>query len=262
MSDVAESLFDAHLHPSGMEDVDLETLRYFGVEAAVLPAHHSDRPATPAHLRSHFDELLRKQLPRVEKAGIRAWGALGVHPQAIPRRGLSDVLATLPGYFEKGRVVAIGEIGLHEGGPVEEEAFVLQLALAKRLKVPVLVHTPVKDKERVTRRALTLLRASGVAAERVLVDHANGKTVRPILECGYFAGLTLHPDELTAERAVALIRTVGTERIVLNTDAGDGASDMLGLARVVSRLRRAGLSDRVIRRVARDNASVFYGVDL
>ena len=90
-----------------------------------------------------------------------------------------------------------------------------QLALAKRLQLPVLVHTPHKDKERITRRTLMLIRTSGFPPERVLVDHASGKTLTHILACGHHAGLTLHPDELSAERAVALIRRHGPERLVL-----------------------------------------------
>jgi hypothetical protein len=181
-----------------------------------------------------------------------------VHPRCIPRRGLSEVLASLPDYFRGGRVVALGETGLHAGGIEEEEAFLEQLALARQLKLKVLVHTPVLDKERHTRRILTLLQESGVRPSRVLVDHANGRTVRNILGCGHWAGLTLHPEALKAERAVALVRRLGSERLVLNSDAGDGAGDILGLARVANLLAKAKLSERVVKRVAFDNAARFY----
>ncbi len=250
-------LFDAHLHPETLSDQDLESMRFFGVERALVVSHHFPEP-TPKALRKHFDDLVDRQLPRLERLGIRAWAALGVHPRCIPRRGLSEVLASLPEYFEGGRVVALGETGLHEGGIEEEEAFLEQLALARQLKLKVVVHTPAHDKERHTRRILTLLRQSGVRPSRVLVDHANGRTVRNILGCGHWAGLTLHPDALKAERAVALVRRLGSERLVLNSDAGDGAGDILGLARVANLLAKAKLSERVVKRVAADNASRFY----
>ncbi len=235
-------------------------MRYFGVGAALVAADHSPLHATAKAIFEHFEEIIDVQLPRLERAGLRAYAALGVHPRALPRRGLAEVLSALPGYFRGGKVVALGEVGLHLGGEAEEEAFTEQLALARRLKLPVLIHTPAKDKERLTRRALTLVRAAGVAPAQVLVDHASGRTLRLILECGHFAGLTLHPDELVAEAAVALIRKFGSERIVLDTDSGDGAGDILGLARVVSLLRRAKLSDRVVTRVSSDNARKFFRV--
>lgn len=251
-------LFDAHLHPETLSDQDLESMRFFGVERALVVSHHFPEP-TPKALRKHFDDLVNRQLPRLERLGIRAWAALGVHPRCIPRRGLSEVLSSLPEYFQGGRgVVALGETGLHEGGIEEEEAFLEQLALARQLKLKVVVHTPAVDKERHTRRILTLLLQSGVRPSRVLVDHANGRTVRNILGCGHWAGLTLHPDALKADRAVALVRRLGSERLVLNSDAGDGAGDILGLARVANLLAKAKLSERVVKRVASENAARFY----
>lgn len=253
-------LFDAHLHPQGLTDQDLESLRFFGVEGALVAADHSPKEATAKAILRHFDDLLEVQLPRLERAGIRAYAALGVHPMVVPRRGLSEVLSALPGYF-RGKVVALGETGLQAGGPEEEEAFGEQLALARRLKLPVMVHTPARNKESITRRALSLLREAGAAPGRVLVDHANTRTVRLILECGFWAGLTLHPDELSTERAVAIIRKLGTGRLLLDSDAGDGAGDLLGMARVASRLARAGISSRVVARVGDLNARKFLGLE-
>lgn len=253
-------LFDAHLHPESLSDQDLESMRFFGVERALVVAHHFAEP-TPKALRQHFDDLVGRQLPRLERLGIRAYAALGVHPRCIPRRGLSEVLYSLPDYFQGGRVVALGETGLHAGGEEEEEAFLEQLTLARRLKLRVVVHTPTRDKERHTRRILALLRTSGVLPSRVLVDHVTGRTVGAILGCGHWAGLTLHPEALKAERAVALVRKLGSERLVLNSDAGDGAGDILGLARLARLLAKANLSERVVRRVAYENAERFFQVN-
>ncbi|MHB8873102.1 MAG: TatD family hydrolase [Myxococcaceae bacterium] len=257
MADLPPPLFDAQLDPWGLSDEDLGNLRFFGLEAAVLAASSSPGHATPRAIFEHFEALVRVQLPRFERAGIRAFAALGVHPRGLPRRGLSAVLSELPGYFQGGRVVAVGEIGLALGGEAEEEALSLQLALARRLNLPVLVHTPRKNKEPLTRRALNLLRASGLPASQVLVNHVSAKTVRLALECGHFAALTVHPDELAAEEVVQLVRRYGSERLVL--DSGHGG-EMLGLARVAARLVKAGLTLSVVERVARENATELYRV--
>lgn len=259
MADKSPALFDAHLHPQGLTEQDLESMRFFGITTALAAADHTPEPTAKGVL-AHFDDLLGRQLLRMERAGLQAYAALGVHPLAVPRRGLSHLLSALPGYFRGGKVVALGEIGLHQGTEMEEEAFVEQLHLAKRLKLPVMVHTPSRDKDRITRRTLNLLRTSGIAPGQVLVDHAGPKTVRLILECGHWAGLTIHPDELSAERAAALVRKVGAGKLVLDSDAGDGAKDLLGVARVASRLAKSGISQGVIARVGHRNAEEFFRV--
>ena len=259
MPPAPEDIFDAHLHPTALSDADLESLAFFGVTRALAVAHVVEE-ATARGLRRHFDALVGHELPRLARAGIKAKAVLGIHPRSLPRRGLVEVLSALPGYFGGARVAAIGEIGLQRGGDAEEEAFVEQLRLAKQLKVPVVIHTPARDKESLTRRILVLVRESGIAPRRVLVDHAGPRTVRPILSCGFHAGLSIHPEVLPAERAAAWVRRLGPERLILNSDAGDAAGDFLGLPRAVSRMHRAHLSTRVISRVIFDNASrLFWG---
>lgn len=254
-------LFDAHVHPESLSDQDLESMRFFGVKSALAVAHHEPVESKPRQILAHFDDLLSRQLPRLERFGIRAWAALGVHPQSVPQRGLGEILSALPEYFRGGKVVALGETGLHRGTEMEEEALLEQLQLARRLKLRVLIHTPHKDKLTLTRRVLTLLREAAIPPGQVLVDHANARTLRLILECGHYAGLTVHPDELSAERAVALVRTLGTERVVLNSDAGDGAGDLLGLARAAHLLGKGDLSASVVARVTRENAERFFRVN-
>lgn len=255
----APRLFDSHLHPERLRDVDLQTLRYFGVQRALVVGRFLEEPGVEA-LQAQFRELVSTQLPRLERSGIDATLALGVHPRSLPRRGLQAVLELLLAAFDSRRVVALGEIGLHHGGPAEEEAVVEQLHLARRLRVPVLVHTPERDKERHTRRLLTLLREHGPSAERVLVDHVSARTLPVVLGCGHWAGLTVQHGALKAERAVALVARVGSERLVLNSDAGDRSGDLLALPRAAHLLQEAGLSGRVVRRVAWANAGTFLGL--
>jgi predicted metal-dependent TIM-barrel fold hydrolase len=250
-------VFDAHLHPAGLNDQDLETLRYFGVESALVPASRNTASTVEA-LLEHFDDLLEKQLPRLERAGIRAVAALGVHPQALPRRGLSEALHRLPEYLSDRRAVAVGAIGLRQMTPPELEAFSEQLSLARRFLLPVLVTSPVERRDAVTKRVLSVLKTSGLAPDRVLVDGADAKTVRLIRECGHFAGLTLHPDGIDPEEAVTLVRKLGPERLVLDTAAGEGASDFLGLARAAHLLEKAELSKAVVRTVTSQNAARLF----
>ncbi|MDP2273545.1 MAG: TatD family hydrolase [Archangium sp.] len=252
--------FDPRIHPATLTDQDLETLQIFGVRAVLAVADATAHPATPEGLFAHFDELLGTQLPRLERSGLRAWAALGVHPRVLPHRGLGQVLEALPGYFKGGKVLALGQLGLSKGDEREEEALLEQLALAHQFNRPAIVSAPGMEKERLTRKLLAVLQRSELEAGRILVDGAVGKTVRIIRELGFYAGLTLHPDHLTVEKAVALVRALGPERLVLDTAGGDGASDILALGRAAHRLAKGGLSAKVVRRVTRDNAATLFGV--
>lgn len=252
--------FDPRIHPAALTDQDLETLQIFGVGAVLVVADATAHPPTPEGIFAHFDELIGKQLPRLERSGLRAWAALGVHPRVLPHRGLGQVLDALPAYFKGGKVIALGQLGLFKGDEREEEALLEQLRIAQQFNRPAIVSAPGLDKERVTRRLLATLQRSKHDPKRILVDGAVGRTVRIIRELGYFAGLTLHPDHLSVEKAVALVRSLGPERLVLDTAAGDGASDILALGRAAHRLSKAGLSSKVIRRVTLDNAASLFGV--
>lgn len=259
MGEAVHPVFDVRLRPEGLSEADLESMRFFGVSAAVVAAHHAPEP-TAASLRAHFDDIVGRQLERLERAGIRAYAALGVHPLGVPRRGLSEVLSALPSYFRGGKVVAVGAIGLQAGTAREEEALMEQLQLARRLKLPVLATTPRNDKERITKRLLALLAESGIPPPRVLVDRASARTIPLILEWGHAAALAVHPDELSAEGAVAIVRKRGAQRLMISSNAGVGAGDILALARLVSLLGKGRLSPQVIEQVSHENAAEFFRV--
>ncbi|HZH04166.1 MAG TPA: hydrolase TatD, partial [Myxococcaceae bacterium] len=109
----------------------------------------------------------------------------------------------------------------------------------------------------VTRRLLSVLRGSAIVPSQALVNHADGKTVRLIRECGHYAGLTLHPDALSSERAVAWVRRLGSERLVFNSEMGSGAGDLTSVARSVHLMARGKLSESVSARVRWKNAVEF-----
>ncbi len=248
-------MFDARVYPAGLSDSDLQTLGYFGVTHVLAAAIPPGPNVTASTITAQLSALLTTQLPRLQHEGIGAWAAIGVTARGLPRRGLTEVLAALPVLLRHPRAKAIGPLELWRGGEAEEEAFTEQLKLARQLRLPVWVTTWGQAREANTRRALQLLKASSVDPARVLVDGAVLRTVKLIRACGYTAGLTVHPDGLRAEDAVALVKKLGAEGLVLSTAAGLGAADMLGVARTSHLLQTAGLSRAVVARVTTHNAS-------
>ncbi len=252
--------FDAHLRAGGLSARDLADLRFFGIAGALAPADDSGSPLGADAIRRGWEELAGRVIRRLRRGGLAAYAALGVHPRRIPWRGLEALLAELPDLLGRPEVVAIGAVGLEKGGAREEQVFTRQLGLARDLRLAVLVHTPFGDKVRLTRRTLAILREAELPPERVIVDRADGRTVRMILACGYRAGLSLSRAR-GVEDAVRLVRTLGSDGLVLESDAGEGGGDLLALARAADRMAKAGLSEAVIRRVCGGNALVALGLD-
>jgi predicted metal-dependent TIM-barrel fold hydrolase len=255
------TLFDAELHPLPLRPGDLADLRFFGVGGALAPAGDAVAPATRESVRSAWDALAARATRRLRRAGIAGFAAVGIHPRCIPWRGLEALLAELPDFLGRRHVIAVGAIGLEEGGAREEAVFARQVELARELRLPVIVHTPWRGKERVTRRSLALLREHELEPARVLVARADARTVRMIRACGYAAGLSLSAGSgEPIDQAVQLVRSLGPEGLVLGSGAGDGAGDLLSLPRAAGRMAKAGLSPAVIRRVCCANALQLLGL--
>ena len=69
---------------------------------------------------------------------------------------------------------------------------------------------------------------------------------------GCWAGLTVQPEAMDARVAAQLVSRHGAERIVLTSDIGEGASDLLALPKAAEALRKAGLSAELARRLMWD----------
>jgi len=252
-------VFDPLLHARPLRPRDLADLTFFGIEGGLVPSDDAIASSTPAAIRGGWDEVTLA-VRRLRRAGLAAWGALGIHPRRIPLRGLEALFAELPVALGRPETAALGAIGLDAGGELEERVLARELELARELRLPVVVATPFRAREKLTRRLLALVREAELEPERVLVAGADPRTVRAILACGHHAGLSLSVDG-GLDAAVTLVRALGPERLVLGSDAGLAGGDLLALARVADRLAKAGLSEAVVRRVCGANALGFLGVD-
>ena len=82
------------------------------------------------------------------------------------------------------------------------------LMAAERLQahgLPVLIHTPHRDKVTGTKRSLALVREVGVPEEMVVIDHLNELTLPLVLDSGCWRGHSIYPHtKMTEERMVVL----------------------------------------------------------
>jgi hypothetical protein len=257
-------VFDAFLHARALSARDLEDLRFFGVTGALVPADDAVVPAAAAAIRRGWDAVVASAR-RLRRAGLAGYAALGIHPRRIPLRGLEALLQELPDALGRPEVVALGAVGLDEGTELEERVLARQLELARELRLPVLVATPWRGRERITKRLLAILREAELLPEKVLVSGADARTVRAIRAYGYLAGLSLSSGgggpRGAIDAAARIVGSLGPEGLVLGSDAGLTGGDLLALPRAADRLAKAGLGGAVIRRVCAANAIRFLGVD-
>ena len=95
------------------------------------------------------------------------------------------------------------------------------------------------------------MRESGIAPERVVVDHLNETTVAAVADSGCWMGFSIYPDtKMDEHRMVAILREYGTERVLVNSAADWGNSDPLKTRKTAQAMLDAGFTERRRRRRA------------
>ena len=254
-------IFEPHIHMTSRTTDDYQSMYAVGVRALVEPAFWLGQPRTSVGtFTDYFDSLIGWERFRAGQYGIRHHCTIALNPKEANDPRCTPVLDVLPRYLAKDGVVAVGEIGYDSMTAAEDEAFGRQLALAVEHGLPALVHTPHRDKAAGTLRSLDVVAESGIPPGRVLVDHLNELTVRPVAESGCWLGFSIYPDtKMDPDRMVALLRQYGTDRVLVNSAADWGHSDPLNTFRTGQAMLAAGFTDAQVRTVLWDNPVAFYG---
>ncbi len=141
----------------------------------------------------------------------------------------------------------------------EEKLFARQMEMAMEFDLPVLIHTPHRDKKNGTVRSIALVREVGMPEERVLIDHNNEETLPLVLDTGCWAGHSIYPNtKMDEQRMAALAMQYGSERIIINSAADWGVSDPLKVPKTVEIMHEAGLDEKTIQTVVWDNPVAFF----
>ncbi|MCP2168270.1 TatD family hydrolase [Goodfellowiella coeruleoviolacea] len=254
-------IFDPHIHMTSRTTDDYQAMFDVGVRALVEPAFWLGQPRTNVgSFTDYFDALIGWERFRAAQFGIRHHCTIALNPKEANDPRCVDVLDVLPRYLAKDGVVAVGEVGYDSMTDAEDTAFARQLELALAHELPVLVHTPHRDKLAGTRRTLAVVRESGIAPERVVVDHLNEVTVGEVADSGCWMGFSIYPDtKMDEHRMVALLREYGTDRVLVNSAADWGRSDPLKTHRTGLAMLAAGFSESDVDKVLWDNPVAFYG---
>ena len=253
--------FDPHIHMVSRTTDDYENMAAAGIVGVVEPAFWQGQPRTNVgSFIDYYDLLLGWERFRASQFGILHYCTMGLNPKEANNREMArDVLNILPRYLAKDGVVAVGEIGYDDITPAEDEALLAQMEMAKEFELPILIHTPHRDKVTGTKRTLDAIKDAGVAPEMVIVDHLNELTLPLVLDSGVWRGHSIYPNTKMSEpRMVALLQQYGTERMVVNSAADWGKSDPLKVPKVGQLMLDSGFSEEQVSKVLFENPIEFY----
>jgi len=255
-------LIDPHAHMISRTTDDYEAMAASGVVAVIEPAFWLGQPRT--NVGSYLDYLssiVGFERFRAGQFGIRHYCTIGLNSKEANNEELAEgVMELIPRFALKEGVVAIGEIGYDEQTPLEDKYYRLQLELAKKLDLPVMIHTPHRDKKRGTSRSMDVCDEHGLDPRKVVVDHNNEETVQETLERGYWAAFSIYPStKMGNSRMVEILRQYGAKQIIVDSACDWGISEPLGVAKTARLALQSGIAEEQVRLACYQNALDAYG---
>ena len=255
-------LIDPHAHMISRTTDDYEAMAGSGVVAVIEPAFWIGQPRT--NVGSYLDYLssiVGFERFRASQFGIRHYCTIGLNSKEANNQELAEgVMELIPRFALKEGVVAIGEIGYDEQSALEDKYFRLQLELAKKLGLPVMIHTPHRDKKRGTSRSMDVCDEHGLDPATVVVDHNNEETVRETLERGYWAAFSIYPStKMGNARMVEILRQYGAKQVIVDSACDWGISEPLGVAKTAKLALQQGIPEEQVRLACYGNALEAYG---
>ena len=253
---------DPHVHMTSRTTDDYEAMALAGIVAIVEPAFWLGQPRTAAgSFNDYFASLVGFERFRASQFGISHHCAIGLNSKEANNEALAEeVIDLLPRFLAKEGVVAVGEIGYDDQTAAEEKYLRKQLELSKEAELPVMIHTPHRNKKQGTSRSMDVIEEMGVQPHMVVIDHNNEETVKEVLDRGYWAAFTIYPKtKMGKERMVEIVRTYGAERIIVDSAADWGVSNPLSVPQTAKLMLESKIPEATVRSVTYGNALLAYG---
>jgi len=252
---------DPHIHMVSRTTDDYQAMRAAGIVAVIEPAFWLGQARTEASsFKDYFSTLVGWERFRASQFGIKHFCTIGLNSKEANNEALAEkVMDLLPLFAGKEGVVAIGEIGYDDQTPAEDKYFRLQIELALQFNLPVMVHTPHRDKKNGTLRSMDVLEEHGIAPHMVVIDHNNEETAKQVLDRGYWAAFTIYPNtKMGNERMVEVVKQYGSERIIVDSSADWGVSDPLSVPKTAALMLEKGISKEDVHLTCYKNALTAY----
>jgi predicted metal-dependent TIM-barrel fold hydrolase len=260
----AGMIIDPHTHMISRTTDDYEAMARAGVVAVIEPAFWLGQPRTTVgSFIDYFTMISGFERFRAGQFGIRHYCTIGLNPKEANNEALAEaVIDALPRFLTKEGVVAMGELGYDEQTAAEDKALRAQIELAKEFELPIMIHTPHRDKRPGTLRTMDVLKEHGFDPTRCVIDHNNEETIREVRDRGYWCAFSIYPNtKMGSERMAALVKSYGPERMIVDSACDWGVSDPLAVVRTARLMAEHGVAAEAIHQVVYANALAVYGLN-
>jgi predicted metal-dependent TIM-barrel fold hydrolase len=258
------NVIEPHIHMIARTTQDYERMARMHTVACCEPAFWAGYDRTsPQAFHDYFTHITEFEPTRAAQYLIQHYAWICINPKEAEDVAFSrEVIAFIPEFLAKPTVLGIGEIGLNLNTPNEMTVFEEQVELALKHDQLIWIHTPhLKDKLKGTTMLLEYLNGhGGIKPERIAFDHCEEHTIRPILDGGYWAAMTIYPTTKNSpNRVVDTLETYGVERVLVDASGDWGPSDPGTIHDAIFAMRRRGHDDRRVETVFYNNPCYFLG---
>ena len=253
--------FDPHIHMTSRTTDDYAAMYKAGIRAVIEPAFWLGQPRTHVGtFEDYYQTLVGWEKFRASQFGIHHFCAICINSKEANNDELAtQVMELVPKYLEKDNVVALGEIGYDDMTDLEHKYFKLQLELAKEMEMPVIIHTPHRDKKNGVIASIKLVQEVGIDEDLVIIDHNTEETLPLVLETNMWAGHTIYPrSKMDSDRMVELVKQYGSDRIIVNSSADWGVSNPLAVPFTAELMEKEGISKEEIEKIFWRNPIELY----
>lgn len=251
-------MIDTHMHADSRSSEDFEKMYLAGIDTAITCSFYPYKIDNETVLLNHLNRILNYDTNRASEYGLDLKVALGIHPaNTIDKPEI--IYENLYKWIENKDIIAIGEIGLEDLTEAEISIFKKQLDIADETDSKVIIHTPRKNKEKVLKEILDIV-PQHIDEKQAVVDHINPNVVENAIKSDCMLGLTVQPQKMEKEDAIAILDEYGFDRFLLNSDISNKPSDPLSVAKTVHELHRLGFNPKDIEKISHKNAQEFFNI--
>jgi uncharacterized protein len=257
-------VIEPHIHMIARTTADYERMARMHCVACCEPAFWAGYDRTsPQAFHDYFTHITTFEPTRAALYGIDHYSWIAMNPKEAEDVAFSkEVIALIPEFLRKPNVLGLGEIGLNKNTPHEMAVFELQVDMAARLGQLIWIHTPhLADKKKGATMLLDCLKnRRDIDPARVTFDHMEEHTIRPVLEAGFWAAMTIYPQTKNSPaRVVDAVERYGLDRIMVDASGDWGPSDPGTLHDAIIEMRRRGHSEAELDTLFYNNPCRFLG---
>ncbi|ONI40447.1 hydrolase TatD [Candidatus Epulonipiscium fishelsonii] len=200
-------IFDSHAHYNDDRfnedrEILLQDLHNNGVELIMNVGADMKESAECVKLAEKYDYI---------------YASVGVHPHYVENMTDKDIV-TLEKLAQNKQVKAIGEIGLdyhYDNSPrdLQQKWFKAQLALAKKVNLPVIIHSREASQE-----TFDILKESTIRDGVIHCFSGSSELAKEYVKMGFYIGIGGTLTFKNARKTVEVVEEIPLDKIVIETD--------------------------------------------